>query len=82
MNLCKFIMEDDGFLQDSSSYNVIIQGFLQNRDSSTAIRLVHEMVSKRFSADLSAFQMLLDLESHDEIISRFMRGSSQGRKMK
>ena len=53
MNLFKFIMEDDGFLQDSSSYNVIIQGFLQNRDSSTAIRVVHEMVSKRFSADLS-----------------------------
>ncbi|KAG6773314.1 hypothetical protein POTOM_020580 [Populus tomentosa] len=66
-------MEDDGFLPDSSSYNAIIQGFLQNQDSSTAIRLVDEMVSKRFSADLYTFQMLLDLESHDEIISVFMR---------
>ncbi|KAG6773345.1 hypothetical protein POTOM_020616 [Populus tomentosa] len=71
-------MEDDGFLPDSCSYNVIIQGFLQNQDSSTAIRLIDEMVGKRFSADLSTFQMLLDLESHDEIISQFMRGSSQG----
>ncbi|KAJ6928923.1 hypothetical protein NC652_012937 [Populus alba x Populus x berolinensis] len=68
-------MEDDGLLPDSSSCNVIIQGFLQNRDSSTAIRLIHEMVSKRFSADLSTFQMLLDLESHDEIISRFIVGA-------
>jgi pentatricopeptide repeat protein len=74
-------MEDDGFLPDSCSYNVIIQGFLQNQDSSTAIQLIDEMVGKRFSADSSTFQMLLDLESHDEIISRFMRGSSQHTKM-
>jgi hypothetical protein len=38
------------------------------------------MVGKRFSADSSTVQMLLDLESQDEIISQFMRGSSQGRK--
>jgi pentatricopeptide repeat protein len=68
-------MEDDGFLPDSCSYNVIIQGFLQNQDSSTAIRLIDEMVGRRFSADSSTFQMLLDLESHDKIISQFMRGS-------
>ncbi|KAJ6918394.1 hypothetical protein NC651_012591 [Populus alba x Populus x berolinensis] len=67
-------MEDDGLFPDSSPCNVIIQGFLQNRDSSTATRLIHEMVSKRFSADLSTFQMLLVLESHDEIISRFIVG--------
>jgi pentatricopeptide repeat protein len=75
-------MEDDGFLPNSCSYNVIIQGFLQNQDSSTAIRLINEMVGKRFSADSSTVQMLLDLESQDEIISQFMRGSSQGRKIK
>jgi pentatricopeptide repeat protein len=75
-------MEDDGFLPNSCSYNVMIQGFLQNQDSSTAIRLIDEMVGKRFSVNLSTFQMLLDLESQDEIISQFMRGSSQGRKMK
>ncbi|KAJ6737463.1 PENTATRICOPEPTIDE REPEAT-CONTAINING PROTEIN [Salix viminalis] len=75
-------MEDDGFLPDSCSYNVIIQGFLQNRDASTAIRLIDEMVGKRFSADSSTFKMLLDLESHDENISQFMRGSSQIRQMK
>jgi pentatricopeptide repeat protein len=62
-------MKDEGFLPDSCSYNVIIQGFLQNHDSSTAIRLIDEMVGKRFSADSSTFQMLLDLESRDEIIS-------------
>jgi hypothetical protein len=61
-------MKDEGFLPDSCSYNVIIQGFLQNH-SSTAIRLIDEMVGKRFSADSSTFQMLLDLESRDEIIS-------------
>jgi pentatricopeptide repeat protein len=75
-------MEDDGFMPDSCSYNVIIQGFLQIRDSSTAVRLIDEMVGKGFSADSTTFQMLLDLESHDEIISQFMRGSSRGRKMK
>jgi pentatricopeptide repeat protein len=75
-------MEDDGFLPDSCSYNVIIQGFLQNQDPSTAIQLIDEMVGRRFSADSSTFKMLLDLESHDEIISRFMRESSQIRKMK
>uniref|UniRef100_A0A6N2MK82 Amine oxidase domain-containing protein n=1 Tax=Salix viminalis TaxID=40686 RepID=A0A6N2MK82_SALVM len=69
-------MEDDGFTPDSCSYNVIIQGFLQNRDSSTAVQFIDEMVGKGFSADSSTFQMLLDLESHDEIISRFLRGSS------
>jgi pentatricopeptide repeat protein len=53
-------MEDDGFLPDGCSYNiVIIKGFLQNRDSSTAIRLIDEMAGKRFSADSSTFQMLL-----------------------
>jgi len=53
-------MEDDGFLPDGCSYNiVIIKGFLQNRDSSTAIRLINEMAGKRFSADSSTFQMLL-----------------------
>ena len=52
--------------------NLIIENF-GDRD---------EMVGKRFSADSSTFQMLLDLESHDEIISRFMRGSSQHAKMK
>ncbi|KAJ6918441.1 hypothetical protein NC651_012630 [Populus alba x Populus x berolinensis] len=57
-------------------------GFLQIRDSSTAVRLIDEMVGKGFSADSTTFQMLLDLESPDEIISRFMRGSSRGRKMK
>ncbi|KAJ6293561.1 hypothetical protein OIU76_021751 [Salix suchowensis] len=71
-------MEDDGFTPDSCAYNVIIQGFLQIRDSSTAIQLIDEMVGKGFSADSSTFQMLLVLESHDEIISRFMRGSSLG----
>jgi pentatricopeptide repeat protein len=75
-------MEVDGFLPNSCSYNVIIQGFLQNQDSTAAVQLIDEMVGKRFSADSSTFQMLLDLESHDEIISRFMRGSSQHRKMK
>ena len=76
-------MEDDGFMPDSCSYNVIIQGFLQIRDSSTAVQLIDEMVAgKGFSADSTTFQMLLGLESHDEIISRFMRGSSRGRKMK
>jgi pentatricopeptide repeat protein len=74
-------MEDDGFTPDSCSYNVIIQGFLQNRDSSTAVQFIDEMVGKGFSADSSTFQMLLDLESHDEIISRFLRGSSLGKKM-
>jgi len=69
-------------MPDSCSYNVIIQGFLQIRDSSTAVRLIDEMVGKGFSADSTTFQMLLDLESDDEIISRFMSGSSRGRKMK
>jgi pentatricopeptide repeat protein len=75
-------MEDNGFLPDSCSYNVIIQGFLKNQDSSTAVQLIDEMVGKRFSADSSTFQMLLDLESYDEAICRFMRGSSQHRRMK
>ncbi|KAJ6293612.1 hypothetical protein OIU76_021797 [Salix suchowensis] len=52
-------MEDDGFTPDSCSYNVIIQGFLQNRDSSTAVQFIDEMVGKGFSADSSTFQMLL-----------------------
>ncbi|KAJ6373165.1 hypothetical protein OIU76_027491 [Salix suchowensis] len=74
-------MEDDGFTPNSCVYNVIIQGFLQNRDTSTAVRLIDEMVGKRFSADSSTFQMLLDLESHDEILRQFVHGSSLGRKM-
>ncbi|KAJ6354010.1 hypothetical protein OIU76_002943 [Salix suchowensis] len=74
-------MEDNGFLPDSCSYNVIIQGFLKNQNSSTAVQLIDEMVGKGFPADSSTFQMLLDLESYDEVISRFMRGSPQHRKM-
>uniref|UniRef100_A0A6N2LS15 Amine oxidase domain-containing protein n=1 Tax=Salix viminalis TaxID=40686 RepID=A0A6N2LS15_SALVM len=60
---------NDGFTPDSCSYNVIIQGFLQNRDSSTAVQFIDEMVGKGFSADSSTFQMLLDLESHDETMT-------------
>jgi pentatricopeptide repeat protein len=71
-----------GCLPNSCTYNVIIQGFLRNGDTSNAGRLIEEMVGRGFSADSSTFQMLSDLESRDEIISLFMRGSSQGRKMK
>ena len=53
-----------------------------NGDPSNAVRLIEEMLGRGFSADSSAFQMLLDLESDDKIIVRFMLGSSQGREMK
>ncbi|KAJ6380109.1 hypothetical protein OIU76_016712 [Salix suchowensis] len=72
-------MEVDGCLPNSCTYNVIIQGFLRNGDTSNAVQLIKEMVGRGFSADSSTFQMLLDLESGDEIISRFMRGSSQAK---
>jgi pentatricopeptide repeat protein len=66
----------NGCLPNSCTYNVAIQGFLRNGDPSNAVRLIEEMVGRGFSADSSTFQMLLDLESNDEIISRFMRRSS------
>uniref|UniRef100_A0A6N2MD45 Uncharacterized protein n=1 Tax=Salix viminalis TaxID=40686 RepID=A0A6N2MD45_SALVM len=39
------------------------------------------MFGRGFSADSFAFQMLLDLESDDKIIVRFMLGSSQDEKL-
>jgi pentatricopeptide repeat protein len=75
-------MAVNGCLPNSCTYNVIIQGFLRNGDTPNAVRLIEEMVGKGFSADSSTFRMLSDLESSDEIISQFMRGSSQDRKTK
>jgi pentatricopeptide repeat protein len=75
-------MAVDGCLLNSCTHNLIIQGFLRNGDTSNAVQLIEEMAGRGLSADSSTFQMLLDLESYDEIIRRFLHGNSQGRKMK
>ncbi|KAJ6380097.1 hypothetical protein OIU76_016700, partial [Salix suchowensis] len=67
-------MAVDGCLLNSCTYNLIIQGILQNGDTSNAVQLMEEMAGRGLSADSSTFQMLLDLESYDEIISRFLHG--------
>uniref|UniRef100_A0A2P2KD19 Pentatricopeptide repeat-containing protein n=1 Tax=Rhizophora mucronata TaxID=61149 RepID=A0A2P2KD19_RHIMU len=65
-------MEDYGCLPDSWSYNIMIQGLLRNNDSTSAIQLLNEMVRKGFSADLSTADMLVNLASNDETVSRFL----------
>ena len=58
-------MEVNGCLPDDCSYNVLIQGFLQNNDISTAAKILPEMVCKGFSADISTATMFVDLLSSD-----------------
>ena len=58
-------MEVNGCLPNDCSYNVLIQGLLLNNDISTAAKILPEMVSKGFSADISTATMFVDLLSSD-----------------
>ncbi|XVF82199.1 hypothetical protein PTKIN_Ptkin16aG0026000 [Pterospermum kingtungense] len=43
----------------------MIQGLLQNDDTSTAAKFLHEMVGKGFSSDISTATMFVDLLCSD-----------------
>lgn len=58
-------MEEDGCTPNACSYNVIIQGFLQHKDTSTAMQLICEMVNRGFSTDAATRTFLLNLPTND-----------------
>ncbi|KAJ6678236.1 PENTATRICOPEPTIDE REPEAT-CONTAINING PROTEIN 1 MITOCHONDRIAL [Salix viminalis] len=45
----------------SCSYNVLLQGCLQHKDTSTAVQLIHEMADRGFYADSVTRTFLKDL---------------------
>ncbi|CAI0629320.1 unnamed protein product [Linum tenue] len=71
-------MEGDGCLPDGGSYNVIIHGFLRHKDPLEAMDLIHEMVSKGFSADARTMTLLIELVPKNQldhpIFQKLLRG--------
>ncbi|KAG6775173.1 hypothetical protein POTOM_018604 [Populus tomentosa] len=69
----------DGIRPTVRTYNVMIKGLPKEGLSDEAYELFRKMEDDGLLPDsssyLSTFQMLLDLESHDEIISRFTVGA-------
>ncbi|XVF82219.1 hypothetical protein PTKIN_Ptkin16aG0027600 [Pterospermum kingtungense] len=59
---CLGKMEVNCYLPNSCSYNVMIQGFLQNDSVSTAAKILDEMVSKGFAADISTATMFMKMK--------------------
>ncbi|KAG6751171.1 hypothetical protein POTOM_045690 [Populus tomentosa] len=53
------LMEEDGHPQDNCSYNVFIQGFLQNKDPK-AVQLISEMKIQGFLTDVQTTKWVVD----------------------
>jgi pentatricopeptide repeat protein len=56
-------MDGNGCSPNDRTYNTIIQGLLQHKETSKAMELVKIMVNKGFSADSTTTEILLDLIS-------------------
>ncbi|KDP42589.1 hypothetical protein JCGZ_24363 [Jatropha curcas] len=55
------LVEENGCLPNSCSYNVIIQGYLWYNDSSMVTQLIDEMVSTGFSVDATTVELAINL---------------------
>ncbi|PRQ34971.1 putative pentatricopeptide [Rosa chinensis] len=60
-------MGGKGCSPDGCTYNTIVRGFINNKETSRATRLIQEMLEKGFSADASTMELIVDLLSKDTV---------------
>jgi pentatricopeptide repeat protein len=65
-------MEEKGRSPDGWTYNIIIRGFINNKETSWAMGLIQEMVERGFSADASTMKLIIDLLSKDKVDPAFL----------
>ena len=71
-------MDSNGCSPDHHTYNTLIQGFLQHRETSKAIKYLKMMVDKGFSANATTATLFIDLllsnqvnENIQELLPKF-----------
>ena len=60
-------LDEHGCPPNDYTYNLMIRGFIRNKDMPRALQLVKEMVAKGFSADASTFELFVSLVANGNL---------------